>query len=100
MADWIAQDFSIGLFEPNPASRGQLGLAHTQKYVDGILNCELMNGFLGRQQDVAQSLPWTCGSMLSAARAALGNVWWPARPLRAFIMRGLNLAMAIAPSTA
>ena len=73
VADWIAQDFPIGIVEPLPASREQLALAHSQKYVDGILNCELMNGFRGRQKDVADSLPWTCGSLLSAARAALNN---------------------------
>ena len=73
VADWIAQDFPIGIVEPLPASREQLALAHSQKYVDGILNCELMNGFRGRQKDVADSLPWTCGSLFSAARAALNN---------------------------
>ncbi len=73
VADWIAQDFPIGLFEPAPASRGQLALAHAPSYVDGILKCELMNGFRGRQKEVADSLPWTCGSLLSAARAALNN---------------------------
>ena len=73
VADWIAQDFPIGIVNPIPASREQLALAHSQKYVDGILDCELMNGFRGRQKDVADSLPWTCGSLLSAARAALNN---------------------------
>jgi acetoin utilization deacetylase AcuC-like enzyme len=32
-----------------------------------------MNGFRGRQKEVADSLPWTCGSLLSAARGALNN---------------------------
>ena len=73
VADWIAQDFPIGIVEPLPASRAQLALAHSKKYVDGILNGELLNGFRGRQRDVADSLPWTCGSLLSAARAALNN---------------------------
>ena len=73
VADWIAQDFPIGIFEPLPASREQLALAHARSYVDGILNCERMNGFRGRQKEVADSLPWTCGSLLSAAHAALNN---------------------------
>lgn len=32
-----------------------------------------MNGFRGRQKEVADSLPWTCGSLLSAACGVLSN---------------------------
>ncbi len=73
VADWIAQGLPIRIMEPLPTSREQIALAHSSEYVDGILNCELMNGFRGRQKDVADSLPWTCGSLLSAARGALSN---------------------------
>lgn len=73
VADWIEQGLPIRIVEPLPASREQIALAHAPTYVDGILNCELMNGFRGRQKEVADSLPWTCGSLLSAARGALGN---------------------------
>ena len=73
VADWITQNFPIGIVEPIPASREQLALAHSPTYVDGILSCEWMNGFRSRQKDVADSLPWTCGSLLSAARSALNN---------------------------
>lgn len=73
VADWIEQGLPIRIVEPLPTSREQIALAHALEYVDGILNCELMNGFRGRQRDVADSLPWTCGSLLSAARGALTN---------------------------
>jgi acetoin utilization deacetylase AcuC-like enzyme len=73
VADWIEQGLPIRIVEPLPASHEQIALAHAPKYVDGILNCELLNGFRGRQRDVADSLPWTCGSLLSAARGALNN---------------------------
>jgi acetoin utilization deacetylase AcuC-like enzyme len=73
VADWIEQGLPIRVMEPIPTSREQIALAHAPEYVEGILNCELMNGFRGRQTDVADSLPWTCGSLLSAARAALNN---------------------------
>lgn len=73
VADWIEQGLPIRIVEPLPASREQIALAHAPAYVDGILNCELMNGFRGLQKEVADSLPWTCGSLLSAARGALGN---------------------------
>lgn len=73
VADWIGHGLPIRIVEPLPASREQIALAHAPAYVDGILNCELMNAFRGRQQGVADSLPWTCGSFLSAARGALNN---------------------------
>lgn len=73
VADWIEQDLPIRIVEPVPTSHKQIALAHSPKYVDGVLDCELMNGFRGRQRDVADSLPWTCGSLLSAARGALSN---------------------------
>lgn len=73
VADWIAHGFPIGIVEPIPASRAQIALAHVPAYVEGILNYQLMNGFRGRQKEVADSLPWTCGSLLSAARGALNN---------------------------
>jgi acetoin utilization deacetylase AcuC-like enzyme len=90
VADWIAQDLPIGIVEPIPASREQLALAHPPSYVDGIMNCELMNGFRGRQKDVADSLPWTCGSHLSAARGALGNGLVACSPTSGFHHAGVN----------
>jgi acetoin utilization deacetylase AcuC-like enzyme len=63
----------ISLVTPLPASLAEIKRAHAPSYVDGILSCVLPNGFRGRQKDVADSLPWTCGSLLSAARGALNS---------------------------
>jgi acetoin utilization deacetylase AcuC-like enzyme len=90
VADWIARGLPIGIFEPIPASRAQLALAHSQKYVDGILSCELMNGFRSRQKDVAESLTWTCGSLLSAAHGALGNGLVACSPTSGFHHAGVE----------
>jgi acetoin utilization deacetylase AcuC-like enzyme len=73
VADWINQGLPIRVVEPMPVSREQIALAHARSYVDGVLNCVLPNGFRGRQQDVAESLPWTSGLLLSAARCALST---------------------------
>lgn len=73
VAEWLYRQFPISVIEPVAVTREQLVLAHDAAYVDGILRCELRNGFMGREPEVAQSLPWTCGSFLSAARAALAN---------------------------
>ena len=71
--DWVAQGLPISVVTPVPASLTEIKLAHFPSYVDGIQSCELPNGFRGRQKDVADSLPWTCGSPLSAARGALDS---------------------------
>jgi acetoin utilization deacetylase AcuC-like enzyme len=71
--DWIEQELPVRIVETTPVTREQIARAHALEYVNGILRCELMNGFRGRQRDVADSLPWTCGSLLSAAKGALNN---------------------------
>lgn len=73
VADWLEHGFPIRIVEPVPVSREQIALAHERNYVDGILDCVLPNGFYGRQKDVAESLPWTSGSLLTAAQCALNN---------------------------
>lgn len=73
VADWTERGLPIRIVDPVPTSREQIALAHSPEYVEGILSCELMNGFRGRQRDVADSLPWTCGSLLSGAHGALSN---------------------------
>ncbi|MEW6282860.1 MAG: hypothetical protein AB1758_29885 [Candidatus Eremiobacterota bacterium] len=54
-----------------PASREDLCRAHDPAYVDGVLSCRIDNGFGNRLPEVADSLPYTSGSLLAAARAAL-----------------------------
>ena len=69
--DWLASALPIVVREPTPVTADQLSLAHDRTYVDEILSCKLKNGFGTHAADVAASLPYTCGSMLSAARAAI-----------------------------
>lgn len=71
--DWLRRELPIRIIEPIPATREQLAAAHDPQFVDDILECRRPNGFSGRQRDVADSLPWTTGSFLSAARGALDN---------------------------
>jgi acetoin utilization deacetylase AcuC-like enzyme len=54
-----------------PASELDLCLAHDPVFVHGVLNGELPNGFGNQKSDVARSLPYTTGAMITAARAAL-----------------------------
>lgn len=71
--EWLDRKLPVQVIEPVAETRDQIALAHHPRYVDGILSCELIKGIRGRQKEVAQSLPWICGSFLSAARGALEN---------------------------
>ena len=90
--EWLDRKLPVRVIEPVVATRDQIALAHLPGYVDGILSCEQMNGFRGRQEDVAQSLPWTCGSFLSAARAALENGLVACSPTSGFHHAGSKTA--------
>lgn len=73
VADWLAHGFPIEVIAPAAVSRETLALAHDRAYVDGVLDLKRPNGFASFDAKVAASLPYTSGSMLAAARAALAN---------------------------
>lgn len=73
VADWQIRKLPIEVHEPLPLNIDHISIAHDLDYVEGVMACRLPNGFRGRQPDVAESLRWTTGSFLSAARAALDN---------------------------
>jgi acetoin utilization deacetylase AcuC-like enzyme len=54
-----------------PLTRADLALAHDRAYVDGVLDLHTKNGFGNRLQAVANTFPWTTGSMYAAAAHAL-----------------------------
>ncbi len=61
--------FEIVDFEP--VERSDLTIAHDEDYVDGVLACELPNGFMTFDKSVADSLPYTVGSMVAATFHAI-----------------------------
>ena len=64
-------DYPIDLHRPQPVAIEDFYRAHDRTYVDDVLARRTSNGFGNRSASVAASLPWTSGSMLSAARHAL-----------------------------
>lgn len=54
-----------------PATREDFLLAHSAEYVDAILSLQADNGFSNRSPEIRDSLYWTTGSMLAAARGAI-----------------------------
>jgi len=70
VASWQKQ-FPITIIEPAPVTIDDYARAHARQFVTDILECRRNNGFGNRSWEVAQSLPYTSGSMLSAARHVL-----------------------------
>lgn len=68
---WQAAGFPIEIREPRPVTRSELALAHDRQFVDDVLDLHAPNGFGTVSAAVAESLPYTSGAMLDAARAAL-----------------------------
>ena len=71
VADWlsipdIAERIEVVSFEP--VTRDILYQAHSREHVDGVLDGTKENGFGNTNPDIAKSLPYTCGSMLAAAK--------------------------------
>jgi acetoin utilization deacetylase AcuC-like enzyme len=73
VASWQRLGLPLRLLEPTPATPDELALAHDRAYVEGVLACRRDNGFGNRSREVAASLPFTTGAMLSAARHVLAS---------------------------
>jgi len=91
VATWQELGLPLSLREPAPVSLKQLELAHDAAYVTDVLNCVAENGFGNCSKAVAQSLPYTTGAMLAAAREALGNGRVAAAPCSGFHHAGYDL---------
>lgn len=72
VASW-GDKFPVELHEPTPVTIEELGRAHDPEWVLRVLKGEADNGFSNRSIAVAESLPYTSGAMLSAARHVLSN---------------------------
>lgn len=70
---WRELGIPLQVMMPVPITVDQFCLAHDRAYVEGVLACRIKNGFGNKSRAVAESLPWTSGAMLSAAREAIDN---------------------------
>ena len=71
LESWERAGLPIELRPVVPATAEDFYLAHYPSFVDAILAGKADNGFGNRRPDVARSLPYTTGAMLSAASMAL-----------------------------
>jgi len=80
---WQRQ-FPIEIIEPSPVTIDELSLAHNRSWVEAILSGKAENGFGNKSLKIAASLPYTSGSMLSAARYVLAHGGSAAAPCSGF----------------
>ncbi len=71
VASWRRRFPVLEFVEPEAVGFDEFCLAHDADYVRGVLALRRCNGFGNRLPEVARTLSWTSGAMLSAARAAL-----------------------------
>jgi acetoin utilization deacetylase AcuC-like enzyme len=69
---WL-EKFPIVITEPAPVTIGDYARAHDREWVEDVLAGRKPNGFGNTSLDVATALPYTSGSMLAAAVAALAT---------------------------
>lgn len=69
--DWLRRGLGITIVPPTPVSAKELMRVHDRKYVEGVLDCSVNNGFGNKFESIAASLPYTTGSLLCAAREAV-----------------------------
>jgi acetoin utilization deacetylase AcuC-like enzyme len=71
VADWRTCGLPLRVVEPKPVTADQLALAHSRNFVEAVLSLQTANGFGTVSQKVADSLPYTTGALLTAARWVL-----------------------------
>ena len=81
---WQALGIPIDIREPTPVTVDELSLAHDRTFVEKVLACRTNNGFGNKLPSIADSLPYTCGAIVSAAREALRNGQVAVAPVSGF----------------
>lgn len=70
---WKQLGIPLDIYEPDPVSVNELALAHERGFVEAVLAGNAKNGFGNEDLKIAFTLPYTNGSMRTAAFAALEN---------------------------
>jgi len=64
-------ELTVTFVAPEPATFDQMARAHDPSFVRGVLDGRVSNGFGNTSEGVRRSLPFTSGSMIDAAKAAI-----------------------------
>ncbi len=90
VADWVSYKFPIKVTRPQKMQREDLYRVHSREHVDGVLDGVKENGFGNTSSAVAESLLWTTGSLVSAARYALAHGGVAVSPTSGFHHAGID----------
>lgn len=90
VASWQALGLPIRILAPEPVTIDDFALAHERKFVEDVIALRRDNGFGNCSAQVAAALPWTTGSMLSAARHVLDHGGVAAAPCSGFHHAGCD----------
>lgn len=66
MDAWCKSGIVFDLVNIKPSTRKDISSVHSRKMVSDILDLKRANGFSNKLPEVAEALPWVCGSMVSA----------------------------------
>jgi acetoin utilization deacetylase AcuC-like enzyme len=84
ISSWRKAGIPLEIAAPEPARIEELCLAHDPAFVHDVLEQRIPNGFGNKRPDVAASLPYTSGAMLSAARWVIEHGGVAAAPCSGF----------------
>lgn len=84
------RDFPVDFFPPDSASREDFLRVHDPQFVNGVFDGRVDNGFGNRSMEIARSLPYTSGSMITAAKLVLSKR--KSRPVVAALCSGFHHA--------
>ena len=84
VADWLERGLSIDIKAFAPATLAEIELAHSASYVRGVMKGTIENSFGNFDLSVAESLRWTNGSFLGAARHVMDSNGFACSPTSGF----------------
>lgn len=73
VASWTDAGLPLDIVAPDPATVDDFCRSHDASYVRGVFDGTRANGFGNKSPEIAASLPFTTGAMLSAARWLLSQ---------------------------
>jgi acetoin utilization deacetylase AcuC-like enzyme len=88
--DWLDRQLAIEISKVNPLDEEHLSLAHSARYVRGVLKGQVENGFGDFSPQIAESLRWTNGSFVSAALHVAANGGFACSPTSGFHHAGYD----------
>jgi acetoin utilization deacetylase AcuC-like enzyme len=92
VGSWERLELPIVNIAPNPVSPKEFKMVHDHDLVDGVLECKINNGFGNKSPDIANTLSYTTGSMISAAKESIRNGIVAVAPCSGFHHAGFRSA--------